>query len=69
MVYRIASFKSYKLFSMANINMSGISDSLKILNQKSVSMADLSKVYKTLKGKFEGLTWQGVIKKQDSNIK
>ena len=40
--------------------MSGLSDSLKILNQKSVSMADLSKVYKNVKGKFEGVTWQSV---------
>ena len=45
---------------MSNISMSEFSDSLKILNQKSVSMADLSKVYKTVKGKFEGVTWQSV---------
>ena len=45
---------------MANINMSGFSDSLKILNQKSVSMADLSKVYKNVKGKIDGVTWQSV---------
>ena len=38
--------------------MSGFSDSLKILNQKSVSMADLSKVYKNVKGKIDGVTWQ-----------
>ena len=40
--------------------MSGFSDSLKILNQKSVSMADLSKVYKNVKGKIDGVTWQSV---------
>ena len=45
---------------MTSISMSGFSDSLKILNQKSVSMADLSKVYKNVKGKFEGVTWQSV---------
>ena len=45
---------------MTSISMSGLSDSLKILNQKSVSMADLSKVYKNVKGKFEGVTWQSV---------
>ena len=45
---------------MTSINMSGLSDSLKILNQKSVSMADLSKVYKNVKGKIDGVTWQSV---------
>ena len=40
--------------------MDGISESLKILNQKSVSMTDLSKVYRTLKGKIPGVTWQSV---------
>ena len=45
---------------MSNINMSKISESLKILSQNKVSMTDLSKVYKNVKGKIEGVTWQSV---------
>ena len=40
--------------------MSKISESLKILSQNKVSMTDLSKVYKNVKGKIEGVTWQSV---------
>ena len=40
--------------------MTSYSESLKILNQKKVNMSDLSKVYKNVKGKIEGVTWQGV---------
>jgi len=40
--------------------MHGFADSVKILDQKTVSMTDLSKVYKHVKGKIDGVTWVSV---------
>ena len=45
---------------MTNIQMHGFADSVKILDQKTVSMTDLSKVYKHVKGKIDGVTWESV---------